>query len=227
MRSRCSLIGPLPPDGSPCRGRSRSVLAELAPQVADVDVDDVGAGVEVVAPDVLEQLLAARAPGRGGGRTSRRARTRGRSARRCRPPTIDPARAQVERRVADAQDGRLGARVAAQPHPHAREQLLEAERLRDVVVGAALEARRPCRATLVAGREDDDRQPLRRARAARAAPSKPSCPGSPRSRITRSKCRVRASATASRAVVATGGREAARPQALLEERGDAAARPRR
>ena len=32
---------------------------ELAAQVADVDVDDVGAGVEVVAPDVREQLLAA------------------------------------------------------------------------------------------------------------------------------------------------------------------------
>ena len=33
-------------------------VAELAAQVADVDVDDVGAGVEVVAPHVGEQLLA-------------------------------------------------------------------------------------------------------------------------------------------------------------------------
>ena len=33
--------------------------AELAAQVADVDVDHVGARVEVVAPDVVEQLLAA------------------------------------------------------------------------------------------------------------------------------------------------------------------------
>ena len=32
---------------------------ELAAQVADVDVDDVGAGVEVEAPDAGEQLLAA------------------------------------------------------------------------------------------------------------------------------------------------------------------------
>ena len=33
--------------------------AELPAQVADVDVDHVGAGVVVVAPDVREQLLAA------------------------------------------------------------------------------------------------------------------------------------------------------------------------
>src|SRR5690554_3976631 len=33
------------------------VGAELLAQVADVDVDDVGAGVEVVAPHVREQLL--------------------------------------------------------------------------------------------------------------------------------------------------------------------------
>jgi uncharacterized protein YhaN len=32
--------------------------AELAAEVADVDVDDVGAGVEVKAPDVAEDLLA-------------------------------------------------------------------------------------------------------------------------------------------------------------------------
>ena len=32
--------------------------AELAPQVANVNVDDVGARVEVVAPDVAEQLFA-------------------------------------------------------------------------------------------------------------------------------------------------------------------------
>src|ERR1700753_1199371 len=31
---------------------------ELLAQVADVDIDDVGPGVEVVAPDVAEQLLA-------------------------------------------------------------------------------------------------------------------------------------------------------------------------
>src|SRR5450631_3358112 len=33
-------------------------VAELAPQVADVDVDDVGHGHEVVVPDVLRDLRA-------------------------------------------------------------------------------------------------------------------------------------------------------------------------
>ena len=41
----------------PAHGRDR-VGAELLAQVADVDVDDVGAGVEVEAPDLVEQLLA-------------------------------------------------------------------------------------------------------------------------------------------------------------------------
>src|SRR5699024_6000125 len=35
------------------------VLADLAPEGADVDVDDVRAGIEVHAPDALEQLLPA------------------------------------------------------------------------------------------------------------------------------------------------------------------------
>ena len=34
------------------------VGAELASQVSDVDVDDVGAAVEVVSPDPAEKLLA-------------------------------------------------------------------------------------------------------------------------------------------------------------------------
>lgn len=36
----------------------RSVVAELLAQSADTDVDDVGTGVEVVAPDLGEQPLA-------------------------------------------------------------------------------------------------------------------------------------------------------------------------
>ena len=38
--------------------RLDDAVAELAAQVADVHVDDVRAGVEVVAPHVREQLLA-------------------------------------------------------------------------------------------------------------------------------------------------------------------------
>ncbi len=53
------------PVAHPADGLDR-VLAELATQVADVDLDHVRAGVVVIAPDVCEQLLAARAPARRG-----------------------------------------------------------------------------------------------------------------------------------------------------------------
>ena len=37
--------------------RHEPLGAQLAAQVANVDVDDVGAGIEVVTPDVAEQLF--------------------------------------------------------------------------------------------------------------------------------------------------------------------------
>src|SRR2546430_3224032 len=45
----------------------RDVFAELLAQPADADVDDVGAGVEVVAPNLGEQALAAQHLARVGG----------------------------------------------------------------------------------------------------------------------------------------------------------------
>src|ERR1700693_3980852 len=47
------------PDGADRRDRSAAVaVAELAAQIPDVHVDDVGAGVVVVAPDRAQDLLA-------------------------------------------------------------------------------------------------------------------------------------------------------------------------
>src|SRR4029450_11839415 len=40
-------------------GLDRSLRAQLLAQAADADVDDVGAGVEVVAPDLGQEPLAA------------------------------------------------------------------------------------------------------------------------------------------------------------------------
>ena len=77
---------------------------------------------------------------------------------------VRPAGAQVERDVARAQHGLLGGPLVAQPHAHAREQLLEAERLGDVVVGAVLEPG-DLVLDLVAGGEDDDRHAAGPARA--------------------------------------------------------------
>ena len=180
------------PAGSPCRARSpRSGRA--SPQIADVDVDDIRARVVVVAPDVREQLLAASTwPGwrrnisssvnsRAVSSTSRRRRWPGGSAGRARrrPPAARSA----------------GAPLVAQAGPDPGEQLLEAERLGHVVVGAAVETGDRV-GDVVAGGEDDDRHALA-ARAQLAQHPRPSWPGSPRSSSSRSKSSSRASAGAS------------------------------
>jgi hypothetical protein len=48
---------------------------------------------------------------------------------------------QVELRSPGVKDGCLGSPLPAEPYTHTREQLLEPERLRDVVVRATLEPR--------------------------------------------------------------------------------------
>jgi hypothetical protein len=76
--------------------------------------------------------------------------------------TVRPAAgAQVERDVAGAQERGLDGALVAQARAHAREQLLEAERLGHVVVGAALEPG-DLVADVVAGGEDHDRHSLAR-----------------------------------------------------------------
>ena len=136
-------------------------LPSLRAQVADVDVDDVGAGVVVVAPHVGEQLLAAehlagvaqehlehRELARAELDRARRRRWRGGCAGRAR-------RRRPRSTVA------LGRAALAQAHAHARQQLLEAERLGDVVVGAALEAG-DLDVGVVARAEDHHRHPVAR-----------------------------------------------------------------
>src|SRR5688500_13776340 len=66
-------------------------------------------------------------------------------------------RAKVERRVVDRADGRLGDAMRAGPYADAREQLLEAERLRDGVVAGAVETGDGV-GDGAAGRQDDDGQ---------------------------------------------------------------------
>src|SRR6185312_4798707 len=110
----------------------------LAPQVADVDVEGVRREAEVVAPDALEdqrprQHLA-------------RVEEEQLEQRELGPRQLDPlaaarhlARAGIELDVGEAE--RLAGAVAgaAQQRADAREQLLERERLRQVVVGAGVE----------------------------------------------------------------------------------------
>ena len=80
---------------------------ELAPQVADEDVDDVAVDLEVVAPDQLEQPLADERPaGRCGPATSSRSNSR-RVSSRSRPPRL-AVRRGAGRRAASADGERPG-----------------------------------------------------------------------------------------------------------------------
>src|SRR5690242_13950351 len=133
------------------------VGAELLPQPADADLDHVRLRVEVVAPDVREQPLAA----------DNLALVQDEVVQEPELPVGErrddvaelrlPAR-YVEREQARAHDAAvLTGPPAAQLRPHAREQLVERERLREVVAGAAVEPAQ-LRLELAARRHDHDRQ---------------------------------------------------------------------
>src|SRR4051812_22142120 len=112
---------------------------DLVAQVADVDVDDVRAVLVVVVPGVLEQLVAREHLARVAHERLqklellRRQRDLGAAAPHAPGRGIQP-------QVADLQDGRALHRPAAGQRPQPRQQLCERERLRQVVVGAAVQA---------------------------------------------------------------------------------------
>ena len=153
-------------------GLDQRRLAELAPQVRDVPVDDVR--VRVAVPDL------ARAPARASRRAARDA-----AAARAAPPRARSARARGRRAVATRRSrssvrsakasSRLGLLAAAQQRADACEQLLGLERLDEVVVGAGVEARdavgQPRRAPSAAG--PASRAPCARSRRQTASPSRP------------------------------------------------------
>src|SRR5512132_2684697 len=140
------------PDADPAAG-----VLELAAEVADVDVDDVGEAVIVVVPDVLEdggaahdltgvphqELQQGELPGRelqgpagqGGGVGGR-----------------------VEDQVGDGEGGGPLADAPADLGPQAGQQLLEGERLDQVVVGPGVQAADPV-GHAVAGGEHEHRRP--------------------------------------------------------------------
>ena len=111
--------------GSPSTGDA--VLAELLAQVADVHVDDVGGGVEVIAPHLAEQLLACEdlagvAKERFGEREFAGAEV-DRAA-----GDVHLAGAQVQCGVAGVQQRLFGGVWCAQADANAREELFEAKR---------------------------------------------------------------------------------------------------
>ena len=134
----------------------RSVGAELLAQAAHADVDDVGAGIEAIAPDVGEQafrLTTSPRGERGGGAAGTRGRTGRRQVRRT---TLTPG--EVERQPPPhARLTRSSRPVLAEVHANPRDQLVERERLRQVVGAPELEAPQ-LRRQIRSGGEDEHRQ---------------------------------------------------------------------
>ena len=131
---------------------------DLATQVADVDLDDVGIAVEVVIPDVAEDLtLRPHLP-----RVSHEVfENRELTARQLDVSVAagHPARARVEAEVTRRQHGRALGGTAAYEGSDARDQHGERERLGDVVVSASLE-RLDLVLVAISGRQHEDRRPV-------------------------------------------------------------------
>src|SRR5688572_10308810 len=104
------------------------VRPELLPEGVDVDVDDVRLGVEVVAPDLRQELLPTEDLVRvAEEHLEERELTAGqldRSVADRRPPG-----SQVQSDVADPEDVGAGFEGGLDPSLHAREQLVESEGL--------------------------------------------------------------------------------------------------
>src|SRR5581483_7354577 len=134
----------------------RRLRAELLAQAADEDVDDVRAGVEVEAPDLREEPFAADHLARVRGEMMEEAelaiRERGDVLSH---PRLPPR--EVERERPGADDVFAAAAHVAKLNPDACEQLVEGERLAQVVARAEAEAAELGR-EVGAGRDDHHRQ---------------------------------------------------------------------
>src|SRR6478672_3854065 len=117
-------------------------LVELAPEAADVDVDDVGAGVEVIVPDLLKKH-GARDDAAFVAREIFEQEIFAGLEVELLAGALHGARKRIDLQVPDgkAMVGGVHPRFApTQKRVHAREQLGEGEGFDEIIVGAALEA---------------------------------------------------------------------------------------
>src|SRR5712692_9515219 len=127
---------------------------ELLPQVAHVDFDDVGFAIEVIPPGLFQDLLAREHPARIAQEQRQQVVLFSRQV----DDSVAAARFAagfIQHQVGEAQ---LAARLrlaAAQQGTHARQELLERERLGKIIVGAAVETLDAVR-YLIAGGEHQD-----------------------------------------------------------------------
>src|SRR3954452_12944471 len=136
----------------------RSGAVQLLAQVGDVGLEHAGVSSEIVFPDVVEDLRAREHAPRVQHEEAQQAVLRGGEVHGL-PGAADLARLLVELEVLEDEAARVGLRQAgaAEDRPDPGDELLEGERLRDVVVTAH---REPADLVLgrVAGGEEDDRE---------------------------------------------------------------------
>src|SRR5579883_1661012 len=116
------------------------LVVDLATHAPDIDVDDVGRGIEMQVPDMLQQHRARH----HAAFISHQIFEQLKFLRQQHQLLAAPARGtrdQVDREIADAQDGFLGDRLAAaEQRLQPRQQLDEGERLDQVIVAAGTQA---------------------------------------------------------------------------------------
>src|ERR671935_92142 len=112
---------------------------ELPSQVGDEDLDRVGDRERVVAPDLVEQLLARDHQALVAHQVLEQLELALGELDRA-LATVHLVRVGVEAEIADAERRHAAGRPPAQQRPQSREQLLALERLDQVVVGADVEA---------------------------------------------------------------------------------------
>src|SRR3954452_3817402 len=139
-RSPIMVVGPEPVAGA--ADGLDEIAVELVAQVAHVDLDHVRAVLVGVVPHVLEQLEA----GEDLARVAHEGLEQGELAPgqgQLGLAAPHPVAGRVQAQVADLEDGGPGRRGPAHERPDAGQQLVERERLDQVVVGPAVQAADP------------------------------------------------------------------------------------
>lgn len=141
--------------------RRSGIGLEVFAETEDEVVDGAGAGVDVVAPDLFEDVLAGNDLAGAGGEEAQEHRLAFGDGALLAGTRDDAVGSEVDAATrAEGTDGGLGRgrsiRQGEQP-PHAQQQLLEFKRLAEVIVGPCPQALHAVRPGIAGGQEQDGR----------------------------------------------------------------------
>src|SRR5207253_411620 len=112
---------------------------DFFPQVVDVDVNDVGRGIEIIIPHVLSEPGSGEHTARVAHKIVEEGELSGRQLDGC-TTTGHRTSSRVQSEIGDLQHGRLDRGTPSEQSADTRDQFLERERLGKVIVGAGIEA---------------------------------------------------------------------------------------